>query len=62
MENFIYCAVFQIGTYFDHADILRWAFNPLTTNIPTIEKPVSWSAEQINWLLSMWREHWSLKG
>ena len=36
--------------------------NPLTTNVPIIQKPFSWFAEQINWLVSIWWEHWSLKG
>ena len=36
--------------------------NLLTTNAPIIQKPVSWFAEQIKWLVSIWWEHWSLKG
>ena len=28
-------------------------FNPLATNVAIIEKPVSWIAEQINWLISI---------
>ena len=37
-------------------------FNPLTTNVPIIQKPVSWFSEQINWLISIWWKHWSLNG
>ena len=29
-------------------------FNTLTTNVPTIKKPVNWFALQINWLVSLW--------
>ena len=36
--------------------------NPLTTNISIIQKAVSWFALQINWLVSIWWEHRSLKG
>ena len=36
-------------------------FNPLTTNVPLIQKPVNWFALQINWLVSTWEGHWSLK-
>ena len=25
-------------------------------------KPLSWSARQINWLVSIWRQHWRLMG
>ena len=35
--------------------------NLLTTNIPIIKNPVSWFGEQINWLVSIWWKHWSLK-
>ena len=41
--------------------ILSFLVNPLTTNVHIIQKPVSWFAEQINWLVSIWWEHWSLK-
>ena len=30
------------------------SLNPLTTNVPIIQKPVCWFAEQINWLVSIW--------
>ena len=35
-------------------------FNPLTTNLSIIYKLIF--AEQINWLVSIWWEHWSLEG
>ena len=34
--------------------------NLLTTNVPIIEKPVTWFGLQINWLVSIWCEHESL--
>ena len=40
---------------------LSLRFNPLTTNVPNIWKPVSWFVEQINWVLSVWWEYWSLR-
>ena len=43
----------------NHAFLLIVSFNPITTNVPIIKKPVSWFAEQINWLVSIW---WVVKG
>ena len=41
----------------------KWiTVNLLTTNVPIILKPVSRFALQISWLVSIWWEHWSLKG
>ena len=32
-----------------------------SANVLITQKPVSWFAEQMNWLVSIWWEHWSLK-
>ena len=48
------------STWTDRAGLIRklnfifWKINLLTTNVPIILKLVSWFAEQINWLASIW--------
>ena len=36
--------------------------NPLSTSVALIEKPVNWFAQQINWLVPVWEQHWHLMG
>ena len=36
--------------------------NPLSASTALIKKPVNWFAHQINWLVSLWRQHWHLMG
>ena len=36
--------------------------NELNANVALILKPVNWSAQQINWLVSIWEQHWHLMG
>ena len=38
------------------------SLKPLTINVLIIQKPVSWFAVQIKWLVSKWWVHWWLKG
>ena len=57
------------GGYSEIFSVLKWQIglkwviwvNPLTINVPLIQKPVNWFALQINWLVSIWEGHWSLK-
>ena len=35
-------------------------FNPLSAGVALIEKRVNWFAVQINWLVSVWGQHWHL--
>ena len=37
---------------------LQRTFDPFKINIPITWKPVSWYAEQINWLISIWWKNW----
>ena len=36
--------------------------NPLSASVALIWKPVNWFAVQINWLVSIWGQHWHLMG
>ena len=36
--------------------------NPLNASVSLILKPVNWFALQINWLVSIWGQHWHLMG
>ena len=57
------------GVFWNFHNVLKWQIglkwviwvNPLTINVPLIQKPVNWFALQINWLVSIWEGHWSLK-
>ena len=35
-------------------------FNPLNANVALIQKPDNWFAQQIDWLVSIWGQHWHL--
>ena len=37
-----------------------WLINPLSTSVALMEKPVNWFAQIINWLVSIWGQHWHL--
>ena len=45
-----------------YSELATTSINPLTANVPIIQKPLRWFAEQINWLVSIWWEHWLSKG
>ena len=36
--------------------------NPLNTSVALIWRPVIWFAVEINWLVSIWGQHWRLMG
>ena len=40
--------------------ILLLSLNPLSASVVFIKKPVIGSAQQINWLVSIWGQHWYL--
>ena len=44
--------------------IMSWTsmFNPLIASVALIYKPVNLFAVQINWLVSIWGQHWHLRG
>ena len=42
--------------------VLLEVFNLLNVSIALIKKPVNWFAVQINWLVSIWGQHWHLIG
>ena len=37
-------------------------FKPLSASVALIWKPVNWFAVKINWLVSIWGQHWHLMG
>ena len=38
------------------------SFNPLIASVALMQEPVNWFAVQINWLVSIWGQHWQLMG
>ena len=36
--------------------------NAVIATVALIQKPINWFALQINWLVSMWGQHWQLMG
>ena len=43
-------------------EAFKIALNPLSAIVAVIEKPVNWFAQQIDWLVSVWRQDWHLMG
>ena len=35
---------------------------PLNAGAVLIQKPVDWFTKQVNWLVSIWEQHWHLMG
>ena len=40
--------------------LIKYGVNPLNASIAPTQKPVNWFAVQINWLVSIWGQHWHL--
>ena len=49
--------------YRSHVFVVNFEqINPLSASVTLVEKPVNWFAQQINWLVSVWGQHWHLMG
>ena len=49
----------DISPLFDLQTLLSLV-NPLSASFPLIQKPANWFALQIDWLVSIWGQHWHL--
>ena len=58
--------IFRICWYLLHKSsrniLILSVVNPLSASVALIQKPVNWFVLQINWLVSIWGQHWHLMG